>query len=97
VPLEHRQHLLLSSVRKVLQGAAKPAPSLLEGLSSIEVQVLCDIVDGKTSRQIASDLNRSIRAIEAHRHRIMHKFGAKNVAELVQRADAFQSRVQQVG
>ncbi len=92
-PLDRQN--LLSAVRRVLEAAVKPAHSLQEGLSSIEAQVLRDIVEGKTSRQIATALNRSIRTIEAHRHRLMHKFGAKNVAQLVQRADVFQLRARQ--
>ena len=92
-PLD-RQHLL-SAVRKVLEAAVKPDHSLREGLSTMEAQVLRDIVEGKTSRQIAAALSRSIRTIETHRHRIMHKFGAKNVAQLVQRADMLQSHAQQ--
>ncbi len=94
-PLDRQN--LLSAVRRALEAAVKPDLPLREGLSGMESQVLRDIVQGKTSRQIAIDLNRSIRTIEAHRHRIMHKFGAKNVAQLVQRADAFQSRVSQGG
>jgi len=92
-PLDRQN--LLSAVRRVLQAAVIPNHSLREGLSGIEAQVLRDIVDGKTSRQIAIALNRSTRTIEAHRHHLMRKFGAKNVAQLVQRADVLQSRVHQ--
>ncbi len=92
-PLDRQN--LLSAVRKALEAAVKPNDSLQEGLSSMEARVLRDIVDGKTSRQIATGLNRSIRTIEAHRQHIMHKFGARNVAQLVQRADMLQSRVYQ--
>lgn len=90
-PLDRQN--LLSAVKRVLEAAVKPEHTLREGLSSMEAQVLRDIVEGKTSRQIATALSRSIRTIEAHRHSIMHKLGAKNVAQLVRRADAFQPRV----
>jgi two-component system response regulator FixJ len=91
-PLDRQQ--LLSAVKRVLDAAVKPDHALRQGLSRMEAQVLRNILDGKTSRQIATALNRSIRTIEAHRHRLLHKFGAKNVAQLVQRADVFQSRMQ---
>ncbi|OHB63299.1 MAG: hypothetical protein A2Y77_06770 [Planctomycetes bacterium RBG_13_62_9] len=85
-PLDRQE--LLSAIQEALKTAVKPQPSLLKGLSDTEAHVLHLILDGKTSRDVALALNRSIRTVEAHRHRIMKKLGAKNVAQLIQRADA---------
>jgi len=85
-PLDRQE--LLSAVSRALANATRVGPSLQGGLSDAEAQVLRHIIDGRTSREIAHALNRSIRTVESHRHSVMHKFGARNVAQLVQRAAA---------
>jgi len=83
-PLDREQ--LLAAVHHALQNAATPDQPLQAGLSDAEAQVLGGIVAGKTSKQIADSLNRSLRTIESHRHHIMRKFGVTNVAQLMQKA-----------
>ena len=44
------------------------------------------LAEGKTSKEIASELNRSIKTIESHRRNITHKVGLHSVAELTKYA-----------
>ena len=57
--------------------------SLLAKLTTREAQVLERIVAGRLNKQIADDLNISIKTVEAHRDNIMEKLGAKTVADLL--------------
>jgi len=52
-------------------------------LTRMEKKVLKFIVSGKSNKEIADLLYRSVRTIEDHRNHIMHKFDAKNAVELV--------------
>lgn len=53
-------------------------------LNPIEKQILRLIVDGKTNKEIAKMLSRSVRTIEDHRYQMMRKLGVNNVVDLVQ-------------
>jgi len=55
-------------------------------LTKVEKRVLGFILEGKTNREIADTLHRSIRTIEDHRARIMRKLGVDNVVDLVKKA-----------
>lgn len=57
-----------------------------ETLSEREFQVLCMIAAGKPPRDIAAELNVSVKTIGTHRARLLQKMGLKNNAELVQYA-----------
>jgi FixJ family two-component response regulator len=85
-PLDRQE--LLSAIHRAVETAARPNASLQESLSESELQVLCLVLDGRTTREIASTLSRSARTIEAHRHNVMRKLDVRNVAQLVQRANA---------
>ncbi|MDE1956586.1 MAG: DNA-binding response regulator, partial [Betaproteobacteria bacterium] len=63
------------------QSASREA--LLSKLTSRESQVLERIVAGRLNKQIADDLNISIKTVEAHRANIMEKLGANTVADLL--------------
>ncbi len=82
---------LLSQVRAALEsfGAAeaeKAEPGApLELLSSRQREVLQRVLDGKPSRQIAEELEISVKTVEFHRARIMQKLGVKTAAELFRR------------
>jgi DNA-binding NarL/FixJ family response regulator len=54
-------------------------------LTPAENKVLEQIMQGKSSKEIALQLKRSIRTIEDHRAHIMQKLGAHNLVELTQR------------
>lgn len=56
---------------------------LLNKLTSREQQVLGRIVAGRLNKQIADDLNISIKTVEAHRANIMEKLQASTVADLM--------------
>jgi FixJ family two-component response regulator len=57
--------------------------ALLAKLTSREAQVLERIVAGRLNKQIADDLNISIKTVEAHRANIMEKLNANTVADLL--------------
>jgi DNA-binding NarL/FixJ family response regulator len=61
-----------------------------EALSEREFQVLCLIAAGKPPREIAVDLNVSVKTVGTHRARLLEKMGLKNNAEIVQYAIANQ-------
>jgi len=55
-------------------------------LTDREREVLQLISDGKSTKQIASDLNVSSKTIESHRRQVMGKLNIRNVAELTKYA-----------
>jgi FixJ family two-component response regulator len=57
--------------------------TLFGRLTSREIQVLNLIVQGRLNKQIADDLNISIKTVEAHRANLMDKLQADNVADLL--------------
>ena len=95
---------LVNAIRKVARGERFLTPELAEnlafdlmrpakadthqGLSSREFQVLCLIAAGKPPRDIAAELNVSVKTVATHRARLLLKMGLKNNAELVQYAIA---------
>ena len=56
---------------------------LMGKLTNRESQVLERIVAGRLNKQIADDLNISIKTVEAHRANIMEKLHANTVADLL--------------
>jgi len=56
------------------------------GLTNAEINVLRRIINGKSNKQIAAELRRSVRTVENHRHRLMKKLNATNAAELVRKS-----------
>ncbi|MGC9561158.1 MAG: response regulator transcription factor [Brachymonas sp.] len=62
---------------------ASTRESLLGKLTNRESQVLERIVAGRLNKQIADDLNISIKTVEAHRANIMEKLHANTVADLL--------------
>jgi FixJ family two-component response regulator len=64
---------------------AEPAAFLEELLSSRQREVLQRVLDGKPSRQIAEELEISVKTVEFHRARIMQKLGVRTAAELFRR------------
>jgi FixJ family two-component response regulator len=57
-------------------------------LTRMETVVLRLIWQGKSNKEIAHILSRSVRTIEVHRSHIMHKLDVDNIVELVKRAAA---------
>jgi DNA-binding NarL/FixJ family response regulator len=67
------------------RGAAAGAP----GLSAREVDVLRLVAAGKSTREIADALNRSVKTIETHKQALKTKLGAESPAMLVRQALAW--------
>lgn len=60
--------------------------AILERASQVsgrEYEVVRLVVEGKLNKQIADELNISMKTVEAHRARAMEKLGVKTMAELV--------------
>lgn len=83
---------LRNIVARMLQQAAERAlvaqtrkthQAVLSRLTSREQQVLERIVAGRLNKQIAGDLNISIKTVEAHRANIMEKLEVTTVADLM--------------
>jgi DNA-binding NarL/FixJ family response regulator len=89
---------LLSAVRAIAQGKGWLSPDVSEGvlddyrkhvthpidlLSPREREVLQQIAESKTNKEIASSLSISVYTVEAHRGRIMEKLNLHSVSELV--------------
>tara|TARA_A100000171_G_scaffold48871_1_gene56967 strand:+ start:914 stop:1540 length:627 start_codon:yes stop_codon:yes gene_type:complete len=83
---------LRSIVARMLEQATEDAAKLqeqknqqaiLSRLTSREQQVLERIVAGRLNKQIAGDLNISIKTVEAHRANIMEKLEVTTVADLM--------------
>jgi len=61
-------------------------PSILSPFSQREKEIVCMIANGLSSKEIAKELNLSVKTIETHRANIMKKMGARNVAEMIKQA-----------
>ena len=73
-------------VRRLVSDRTVVDNSLVERLSSRELQVFRSIGECKSTREIAKDLDLSIKTIETYRANIKQKLGLKNSRELVQQA-----------
>jgi DNA-binding NarL/FixJ family response regulator len=95
-----REHLVIA-IRKLANGERFLTPELAESLafgmmgarssghqalSDREFQVLCLIAAGRPPREIAADLNVSVKTVATHRARLLQKMGLRNNAELVRYA-----------
>ena len=78
---------LLARVQEALEHEYRPemASVPLSDLSERQREVLQRVLDGKPSRQIAEELDISVKTVEFHRARIMQKLGVKTAAELFRR------------
>lgn len=85
---------LVAAVKKVAAGETvldpqlkSPEPALRgekrPGLSPRELQVLKGIVDGKSTKEIATELSLSVNTVAVHRANIMDTLGIHKSAELV--------------
>jgi FixJ family two-component response regulator len=82
-PLRKRE--LVAKVKSILAERLSAAAGASKTLTPAEMLVLDLIMDGKQTRQIAEQLNRSVRTIETHRASIKRKLGVKNLVELIKR------------
>lgn len=63
-------------------------------LTKMENEILQLVMNGKSNKQIAAELGRSVRTVEEHRANIMRKLGATNLVELAQKAMNYGAAVQ---
>jgi FixJ family two-component response regulator len=56
----------------------------LAALTAREREVLHRIIEGKSNKLIAEELNISVRTVEFHRANVMEKTGAESVGALIQ-------------
>lgn len=96
-----RDHLV-NAIRRLAQGKRFITPALAETLafdlldssgeqgheqlSDREFQIFCMIAAGKPPREIAAELNVSVKTVGTHRARLLQKMGLRNNAEIVQYA-----------
>lgn len=75
---------ITSSLAERLAGEIGPSTEkpLHETLSDREYQVMCMIASGKTVKDIAEELNLSVKTISTHRARILRKMHMDNNAQL---------------
>jgi two-component system, LuxR family, response regulator FixJ len=87
-----RDQVLLDRVHQALEKDRRTRASLASRadavaryarLSKREVEVLKLIIAGKANKEIAGELERSTKTVEAHRAAIMRKLGARSIAEVV--------------
>jgi DNA-binding NarL/FixJ family response regulator len=76
-------HLSAALARRLL---LQPPPCAEDELTPRQVQILCALAQGKSSKQIGHDLNLSPKTVDVHRSRIMHRLGINDIAGLTRYA-----------
>jgi two-component system response regulator NreC len=67
----------------VLDDYQKHVTNPLDLITNRERQILQMLAEGKTSKDIASELNISVYTVDAHRSRILKKLGLRAIGDLV--------------
>ncbi|MBN2440376.1 MAG: response regulator transcription factor [Spirochaetales bacterium] len=80
-----REELRLPLLRRLLSGN-KSSKSLIEQLSSRELEVFQLLGQGQSTRKIATELNLGIKTIETYRFNIKKKLGIKDNTEFIHQA-----------
>ena len=75
----------LRKVESILRQNTPCDPYKGRPLSTTELKVLKLIISGKSNKEIAQLLGRSVRTVEDHRSHVMRKLDVRNVIELVER------------
>ena len=70
-------------INDYVQARAGTQDASLESLSMRENEILCLVVEGKTSAEIGKSLNLSPKTVESYRSRMMQKLGISDLAELI--------------
>jgi len=71
-------------LHQIVSGASASSQNPIERLSDRELEVIQLIGKGLSTREIASNLNLSVKTIESHRAHIKEKLSLRNATELVQ-------------
>jgi len=78
---------ITSTMAKVLGSSAEaPSTSPVERLSDRELEIFRLLGQGRTTSQIASDLNLSVKTVQAYCARAKEKFGVSTLADLLRAA-----------
>ena len=93
---------LIAAVDTVVEGRAYFSPAIQQQMADLvrgggqatarvhlterEREVLTWLARGLSSKQVAGELDISVRTVETHRANLMHKLGAKSMAVLIQAA-----------
>jgi FixJ family two-component response regulator len=83
-PLEKENFLL--KVKSILKEHTSKHLPKGKPLTKNETGILKLIIEGKSNREIAQLLHRSIRTVEVHRSRVMQKLDADNLVDLIKTA-----------
>lgn len=78
----------LNKVNSILQQVPSTNAYAGKPLTESEKRILNHVIDGKSNKEIAFSLHRSVRTIEVHRARLMQKLSVDNLVDLVKRAAA---------
>jgi DNA-binding CsgD family transcriptional regulator len=70
-------------IHQAIRGTDPVASTPVDLLTDRELEILEMIGKGRSSREIATELNLSAKTIESHRLRMKNKMGMKSAAELV--------------
>lgn len=73
------QTMIDDYVRARVESQTEP----LQSLSPRENEILCQVVEGKTSAEIGKYLNLSPKTVESYRSRMMQKLGISDLTELI--------------
>ena len=73
---------LLPAVKEIIKKLPPDDTPDINILTKTEIKILREVGTGKSNKVIAVDIDRSIRTVENHRHRLMQKLGVKNAVEL---------------
>lgn len=76
----------MRQVESLLKESERRDPHVGASLTKSESRVLQWILSGKSNRQIADLLHRSVRTVEVHRSSIMRKLGAESLIDLLKAA-----------
>jgi DNA-binding NarL/FixJ family response regulator len=85
--LEHDRNFFTSRVAEMILGDHRDPSAeqelTLHMVSSREREIVQLLAEGKSSKEVASILNLSVKTVETHRSNIMRKLGIHSLSELV--------------
>ena len=90
------QKISLMALMRVVEEKPQRAGPDLSFLTDRELHVLKSISAGKSTRQIAAELNLSIKTIETYREHLKYKLGLANGAQLIEFAEKLNQKAGEV-
>ncbi len=77
---------LIRTVESILQGSVYSNTCVGKPLTAVQMKILKMVIDGKSNKEIADLLDRSVRTVEVHRANMMEKLGVSTLLDLLKRA-----------